>query len=194
MAKLRELIDRVEDAIRRATEEDLHLPNAMSLATVSSDGQPSNRVVLLKDVDERGFVFYTNIESRKARELDANPNASLCFWWGPMQEQIRVEGAVEAVGDDEADAYFASRPRGSQIAASVSRQSEVVESVAYMQEQYDRLESELGDAVVKRPPFWSGYRLVPRRIEFWHGRPNRLHERFVYEKNGEDWAERVLYP
>jgi len=194
MIQLQHLIDRIEDAIRRAEEREIHLPNAMSLATVGPDGRPSNRVVLLKNADERGFVFYTNMESRKARELSANPAAALCFWWGPMEEQVRVEGAVVRVDDDEADAYFASRPRGSQLAACVSRQSEELTSTADLLEDYTRLERENEGKDVARPAFWSGYRLIPGRIEFWAGRPNRLHERFVYEKEGDDWVEKVLYP
>lgn len=194
MAQLRTLIDRIEETIRQATEKNIHLPNAMSLATVGADGRPSNRIVLLKNVDERGFVFYTNIESRKARELSANPAASLCFWWGSMEQQVRVEGDVEPVTGEEADTYFATRPRGSQIAASVSRQSEELTSAARLLEDFEILERELEGKVVARPSFWSGYRLIPRSIEFWHGRPNRLHERFLYEKDGDDWVERMLYP
>ena len=194
MAQLQSLIDRIQDSIQRAEADDYVLPNAMSLATVGDDGRPSNRVVLLKDADERGFVFYTNIKSKKARDLSLNPAAALCFWWGPMEEQVCVEGDVEPVTDEEADAYFASRPRGSQIAATVSRQSEVLNSPQDLQDACDTLEREIEGKAVPRPSFWSGYRLIPRKIEFWYGRPNRLHERLVYEKDGEDWVERVLYP
>jgi len=169
-------------------------PNAMSVGTIEKGGQPSVRIVLLKAFDERGFVFYTNYEGRKGRELLAHPNAALCFYWPPIHIQVRVEGAVTRVSDDEADTYFATRDRGSQIGAWASRQSRPLESPTALDERVARYEREFAGRDVPRPKFWSGFRVAPERIEFWKGKPNRLHERHLYTRDGDGWRIETLYP
>ena len=178
-------------AVDRARLPD---PTAMSLATVSADGAPSVRIVLLKGVDERGFVFYTNLRSRKGRELAAAPRAALCFYWAPLDVQIRIEGSVQAVSDEEADAYFASRARESQIGAWASAQSESLVSMEQLRERVADVEARFAGVAVPRPPHWSGRRVRPRRIEFWHAGAHRLHERRVFEREGDRWAMRLLFP
>jgi pyridoxamine 5'-phosphate oxidase len=169
-------------------------PNAMTLATVDAAGQPSARTVLLKAVDGRGLTFYTNRESRKARELTANPKAALLFWWPPHGRQVRFEGEIEAVDDAEADAYFATRPRGSQIGAWASAQSTVVADRATLDAAEQDMAARFADRPVPRPPFWGGYRLVPARVEFWQGRINRLHDRLRYTRRGDGWDLERLAP
>lgn len=169
-------------------------PNAMALGTVENRDQPSVRIVLLKAFDERGFVFYTNYEGRKGRQLLAHPRAALCFYWAPIDIQVRVEGTVARVADDEADEYFASRQRLSQIGAWASQQSEVMDSPAALDERVARYEKEFAGKEVPRPKFWSGFRVIPERIEFWKARPNRLHERHLYTKVGDGWRVETLYP
>jgi pyridoxamine 5'-phosphate oxidase len=169
-------------------------PTAMTLSTTSDAGQPSARVVLLKGVDARGFVFYTNLRSRKGRELAANPRAALTFHWQPLETQVRIEGEVRLVDDAEADAYFATRPRGSQIGAWASDQSDVLENESALLARVRSVEQRYAGRDVPRPPHWSGYRLSPRRIEFWYNRPNRLHERRLFELDGTRWRERRLFP
>ena len=165
-----------EDAERAA----IHEPNAMTLATVGADGQPSARVVLLKALDQRGFAFFTNLTSRKSVELKADARAALVFWWGPLTRQVRFEGAVERVADAEADAYFASRPRGSQIGAWASAQSSVIPGRQTLEEAARSHEKRFGDGEVPRPEFWGGFRLLPARVEFWQGQSDRLHDRLCY--------------
>ncbi len=169
-------------------------PTAMSLATVSLDGAPSVRIVLLKHVDERGFVFYTNLNSRKGRELTATPRAALCFYWPALDTQIRVEGTIEPVSDAEADAYFASRARESQIGAWASQQSETLASMDELRERVTAAEARFADQAVPRPPHWSGRRVKPSSIEFWHAGEFRLHERRRYERDGSHWTMRRLFP
>ncbi len=169
-------------------------PNAVVLSTVAPSGRPSSRVVLLKGFDARGFVFYTNLESRKGRELKDRPVAALCFHWHPLEQQVRVEGAVERVSEAEADAYFATRPRGSQLGAWASHQSSALGSRAELEARVAELTARYEGKTVPRPPFWSGFRLVPDRIEFWEGRSDRLHVRTLWTLEGGAWKSGLLYP
>jgi len=170
-------------------------PNAMALATVGTAGAPSIRTVLLKGIEDDGAIlFYTNIESHKGRELRANPAAAACFYWRQIERQVRFEGDTEPVSDAEADAYFASRQRGSQIGAWASAQSEVLESRAVLERQVTRVEARFADGEVTRPPYWSGYRLRPRRIEFWLSQSSRLHYRLAYDRDGRGWRHCWLNP
>jgi pyridoxamine 5'-phosphate oxidase len=166
----------------------------MTLATADAEGQPSARVVLLRGVDARGFTFFTNFNSRKGRELDANPKAALCFHWITLDEQIRVEGYIERISDAESDAYFVSRPRGSQLGAWASDQSQILPSRETLEERYREIERRFEGQAVQRPAFWGGYRVVPHRLEFWYGRPDRLHDRVVYIRENGGWTIERLYP
>jgi pyridoxamine 5'-phosphate oxidase len=169
-------------------------PNAMTLATVSADGRPSTRMVLLKGHDAQGFVFYTNFNSLKGRELLSNPNASLCFYWKSLGRQVRIDGPAAIVSDDEADAYFATRARGSQIGAWASEQSQSVESREVLEARVRALEAEYGVGRVPRPAHWSGFRVAPERIEFWTDRPDRLHDRQLFVREGATWQVERLQP
>lgn len=170
-------------------------PNAMTLATVTPEGKPSARIVLLKDFDERGFVFYTNFQSRKGRELAQTPAAALVFWWDRLERQVRIEGRIAKVSDAEADAYFQSRPKGSQLGAWVSHQSQVIEGREDLENRLEALEQKYENCPIPRPAYWGGYRLVPSTIEFWQGRPNRLHDRLCYrQKNSTGWTIERLSP
>ncbi|MDX6492353.1 MAG: pyridoxamine 5-phosphate oxidase [Gaiellaceae bacterium] len=174
------------DAARAA---GVRAPEAMALATATPDGTPSVRMVLLKGADERGYVFFTSYESRKGRELEANPQAALLFHWEALGRQVRVEGMVERASAEESDTYFASRPPGSRAGAAASRQSRALADRA----ELDRAVAALGDDV-SRPDWWGGYRVRPERYEFWQHRENRLHDRFLYERDGSGWRIQRLYP
>ena len=169
-------------------------PDAMVLSTVDPEGRPSARYVLLKGVDERGFVFYTNLGSRKARALAAHPHAALTFYWPALDKQVRVEGDVERVSDAEADAYFASRPRASQIGAWASKQSASLASAASLDERIRNIRERFDGAPVPRPPFWSGFRVVAQSIEFWTRDPARLHERVLFQRSNGQWERSLLFP
>jgi pyridoxamine 5'-phosphate oxidase len=173
----------------------IHLPEAMTLATATPAGKPSARLVLLKQADARGFVFFTNYNSNKARDLDSNPQAALVFYWPHFERQVRVEGRVERTSPVESDAYFKTRPRESQIGALASPQSEVIASREFLEKQANELEKLYEGREVDRPTQWGGYRLRPERIEFWKGRPSRLHDRILYERQpDESWTISRLAP
>jgi pyridoxamine 5'-phosphate oxidase len=178
-----------------ALAADLHEPNAMTMATATPEARPSARIVLLKGLDERGFVFYTNYEGRKSGELETNPYAALVFYWGELERQVRIEGRVSRVSEEESDAYFEGRPRGSQLGAWVSEQSRLVEDRGALEERLREIEAEYEGREVPRPPFWGGYRVEPETIEFWQGRENRLHDRLRYRRSDDGgWRRERLQP
>jgi pyridoxamine 5'-phosphate oxidase len=183
-----------ETWMAEATKSEPNDPDAVCLATATPDGCPSARMVLLKGVDARGFVFYTNLESRKGEQLAANPSAAMCFHWKSLRRQVRVEGQVEAVSAEEADAYYASRARGSRIGAWASRQSRPLEGRWALEKAVAEYTVKFGVGEIPRPPFWSGFRLQPARIEFWRDMAFRLHERRVFHRAGEGWETEMLYP
>jgi pyridoxamine 5'-phosphate oxidase len=178
----------------QAKASGLEEPEAMVLSTVDENGRPSSRYVLLKELDAHGFVFYTNLESRKARALTANPYAALCFYWPPLDKQVRIEGDVERVSDADADAYFATRPRESQLGAWASKQSAALDSRELLERQFEGVRARFEGRPVTRPPFWSGFRVVPSAIEFWTRHAARLHDRARFTRNDGRWVRTLLYP
>ena len=177
-----------------AVEGNVYEPNGMTLATVAGDGQPAARIVLLKIIDQRGLAFFTNMESRKGQHLAANAKAALTFWWGPLERQVRFEGTISKVDDDEADAYYRSRPAGSQIGAWASPQSNVIDNRQALEELEKDVIKRFDGEEIPRPSFWGGYRLAPLRVEFWQGRSNRLHDRLCYRRSDGDWLVERLAP
>jgi pyridoxamine 5'-phosphate oxidase len=177
-----------------AERAGIYLPEAMALGTATPDGLPAVRIVLLKGLDERGFTFFTSYESRKGLELRDNPRAALTFHWAALERQVRIEGTVTRLSEDESVAYFRSRPRGSRIGAWASRQSEVLETREELERRVREYGARFRDGDVPLPPFWGGYRVAPARIEFWQGRVNRLHDRLLFERTGTGWKSGRLYP
>jgi len=170
-------------------------PNAMTIATATLDGKPSARMVLLKDYDERGFVFYTNYESHKGRQLVENPWGAIAFWWAELERQVRIEGRIEKVPPAESDAYFHSRPKDSQLGAWASNQSQVIDSGEVLEQRLQQLKEEYENKEVPRPPHWGGFRVIPAEIEFWQGRPSRLHDRLLYRRCEDgSWGIQRLSP
>ena len=178
----------------QAVAAKIHEPNAMTVATVDPDGRPSARIVLLKGFDERGFAFYTNYESRKGQALAVHPYAALIFYWPEFERQIRIEGRIEKVGAAEADTYYRSRPVGSRLGAWASPQSRVIADRVALEGALEHVKSEYGEHEPSRPPFWGGYRVVPDAVEFWQGRPSRLHDRLRYRLQDGLWLRERLAP
>lgn len=188
-------IDQFRSWFEDALESDIAEPNAMTLATATANGRPSARIVLLKGIEDDGFIFYTNYNSRKGSELTQNPWAALVFWWEPLQRQVRIEGEVERVPPETSDEYFESRPRGSQIGAWASPQSHVIENRDVLLGNLEEVRAEYDDEdSIPRPSHWGGYHLTPEVIEFWQGRPSRLHDRIRYRRDDGTWARERLAP
>jgi pyridoxamine 5'-phosphate oxidase len=193
-AEDRNPIELFQEWFAAARESGMLLPESVALATASPEGVPSVRMVLLKGIDERGFVFYTNYGSRKAREMESNPRAALCAHWPVLERQVRIEGSVARVSTEESKRYFATRARGSRIGAWASKQSEILPSREHLEERFQRARVEHPGGEVPLPPFWGGYLLRPTVIEFWQGKADRLHERLVFERDGQAWSTHRLYP
>jgi pyridoxamine 5'-phosphate oxidase len=187
-------IEQFKGWLAEAMKAEMLEPTAMTLATTDKEGKPSARTVLLKGVDERGFVFYSNYESRKAKNISENPYAALLFFWDKLERQVRIEGEISKVSKEQSEIYFKSRPHGSQLGAWVSQQSEVIASRAVLEEKMLELENKYTEGNVPLPEFWGGYVLVPEAIEFWQGRPSRLHDRLRYSKVSDGWKIERLSP
>jgi len=194
MSLYTQALQRFYTLMQQAKQLPLTYPNAMTVATADANGKPSARVILLKDADEHGFVFYTNFQSRKGNELKENPQAALLFYWEELKTQVRVEGTVEIVSDEEADAYWRTRPLESRIGAWASQQSQPIENRKVLEDRYEHFARQFTDSNIPRPPHWSGYRLTPQLIEFWEERPFRLHERVSYVKEDGEWTSSLLNP
>ena len=193
-ALYREAIERADQWLAKAGQGGEPEPTAMALSTVGDDGRPSARMMLLKGLDDKGLVFYTNSKSNKCRQLAANSSVALCLFWPRLERQVRVEGQVSSVSDAAADAYFATRPRGSQIGSWASHQSETLESREVLERRVADFENQYAGKSVPRPPYWSGFLVRPRMIEFWQGHRFRLHERWRYEQGKREWTKRLLNP
>lgn len=178
----------------QAVQAQLPEPNAMTIATATPEGKPSARMVLLKDFDERGFVFYTNYESYKSQQLAENPWGAIAFWWAELERQVRLEGRIEKVSDEESDAYYHSRPKNSQLGAWASAQSQVIPNREVLEQRLEQLKQEYETKEIPRPPHWGGFRLIPSMIEFWQGRPSRLHDRLRYRLVDGNWVRERLSP
>ncbi len=189
-----EAVARLGAVIAQARSLDLQDPTAMALATVGADGQPSVRIVLMRGFDEQGIHFFTNVRSRKGLELAANPRAAVCFHWEQIHRQVRIEGTVEMLSDEQTDAYWVTRPRESRIGAWASEQSQPLNDRSTLERRVDEYEAKFPGENIPRPEFWRGYRLVPARIEFWQGQPARLHDRDMYERGPNGWTHALLYP
>jgi pyridoxamine 5'-phosphate oxidase len=187
-------IEQFKDWFNHAIEMEVSEVNAMTIATVSPNGLPSARIVLLKEVDDKGFVFFTNYESRKGKELDKNPHVALLFYWKELERQIRIEGKVKKISNKESDAYFDLRSLESKMSAIVSRQSSVVQHREHLEERWVKYLKDNYEKKIKRPEYWGGYRVIPEKIEFWQGRKNRLHDRILYTKNKSVWNIERLEP
>lgn len=181
-----------------AQEKELDVPEAMTISSVNENGFPSSRVVLLKKIQPKmpkdGFVFFTNIDSQKSKELISNPKTALCFHWKSLTRQVRIRGLASVLHDKEADDYFLTRPRDSQISAWASKQSMPLESMDFLKKEFDRFTEQFEEKQVPRPPYWSGFRVRPDYFEFWEGRPSRLHERLSYTWSGNSWDKQLLFP
>ena len=187
-------LEQFRNWFEEAQDARVYEVNAMALATADADGSPNVRMVLLKEVTERGFVFYTDYRSIKGIEIGANPRASLCFWWGPLERQVRIAGTVTRVSEEESAAYFRVRPRGSQLGAWASAQSSVIPSREALERRHEALASEHPEGDVPYPPHWGGFRVHPERYEFWQGRESRLHDRLRYVRDGGAWRLERLSP
>jgi len=177
-----------------AKKVDIYEPTAVTLATADDKGRPSCRIVLLKEFDKRGFVYFTNKKSRKGNEVNKNSHAALCFYWDELRRQVRISGKVEEISEHESDAYFASRKRGSQIGAWASMQSQKLDKYSTLEKRVKEFEKEFGKGPIMRPPHWGGFRVVPKEIEFWQLIDHRLHKRILYERKGKKWESKLLYP
>jgi pyridoxamine 5'-phosphate oxidase len=187
-------IERLRRWLDEAGAAETVEPSAMVVATATRDGRPAARVVLLRGLDEAGLVFFSNYESRKGSELAANPFAAAVFYWRALERQVRVEGRVERIAAEASDEYFESRPRGHRLSAWASAQSRVVPSRAYLEEEMAAVQERFAGVEIPRPPYWGGYRIVPERFEFWHARPDRMHDRIVYERGADGWSVVRLSP
>jgi pyridoxamine 5'-phosphate oxidase len=194
MSLYTQALQRFYTIMQQAKHLPLTYPNAMTVATADAQGRPSARIILLKDADAQGFVFYTNQQSRKGDDLSVNPHAALLFYWEALKTQVRVEGHVEKVSDAEADAYWRTRPLESRIGAWASKQSQPIDSRKILEDRYEHFAHQFADSNVPRPAHWSGYRLIPQLIEFWEERPFRLHERVCYRKQQDQWTTTLLNP